>query len=228
MTHAKKIPAHIRFAALAVDGVAFAFIDGVLHVRTAEVQSEAFRGMRGFPGGMIHADETAEQALVRIMREKAAVTESYSEQLYTFSRIDRDPRGRVVAVAYLLLVNPVCAQEIAKDACGVHKASWTPLSKAKKFAYDHDEVLVVALERLRAKIAYTDLMRHLMPKEFTLTELQSAFESILGRGLDKRNFRKKVLALNLVEGTSKKTKGGAFRPAELYRFGKRIGEVEIF
>lgn len=176
-----------------------------------------FPGVPGLPGGLIAPTETAEAAAARVITEKGALTSTklHLEQLATFSRLDRDPRGRVVAVGYLGLVP--YENLTATEQTNTESHYWLPVSDAKRLAYDHDEILLTALSRLRSRIHYTTLIGKLLPREFTLTELERAYESILGNNLDKRNFRKKVLKLNIVTATGKKRADGAFRPAELYK-----------
>ena len=149
------------------------------------------------------------------MADKAGIEKIYKEQLYTFSSIDRDPRGRVVSVAYIALTDGVEAQNLEK--AGV-ETEWQPVSKISKLAYDHDEITKVAVDRLSTKIMYTDIARYLIPKEFTLSDLQKVYEAVTGEGIDKRNFRKRILALNLLKDTKKTIKKGVMRPATLYTF----------
>jgi 8-oxo-dGTP diphosphatase len=204
----------LRFAALAVDAVCFRVVDGELEALLGKVVSEgnAFKGRWAHIGGLVRVDETAEDAVERLLRDKAGVADIHKEQLYTFSAIDRDPRGRVVSVAYLALTK-------LQDCPAVFpNTTWERVSSLPKLAYDHDAITQVALERLRAKILYTDLARYLMPDTFTLSELQRVFEAVLGEGMDKRNFRKRILAAGFLKDTKKTVKHGVMRPAALYAF----------
>ncbi len=219
---------HLRFAVLAVDVALMSIRNGVLVVRVMRVERPPhFPNSTGLPGGLIDPRETAEEAALRIIREKGLIASSvYTEQLYTFSEIDRDPRGRVVAVGYLSLVpwNDLTEDE-QRDG---DDAWWEAVRDATGYAYDHDHILDTALVRLRSRAHYTTIVRNLMPHEFTLTELESAYESILKTALDKRNFRKKLLKLGVVTPQGKKRTGGAHRPAELYAFrGKNVEEIEL-
>lgn len=212
----------IRFAALAVDIVCFRVDGDELQFLVGKVASEgnAFHGHWAHIGGLVRVDETAEQAAGRLMRDKAGLENVSCEQLATFSRVDRDPRGRVVSVAYLGLVG---GGEGAVAAAGTR---WEPASKkAKSLAYDHDEILEAAIGRLRAKASYTNILCHLLPPEFTLSELQRVYEAVLGRELDKRNFRKKITATELVEATGRKRREGIMRPAALFRFTRREQQI---
>lgn len=216
----------LRFAVLATDTVAFRLFNNTLEVLLISVTNPAFAGKEGLPGGLITPEETAEQAAVRHLTDKGGLAGAYIEQLYTFSDVDRDPRGRVVSVAHLALFSPDEARLESREA--QEAGRWCPVESVPKLAYDHDTILRTALERLRARIEYTTIIRHLLPKEFTLTELQMAYESILAHELDKRNFRKKILALGLIAETGRTRTQGASRPAALYKFARPgVQTIEI-
>lgn len=218
-------PHTLHFAVLATDAVAFRLHAGQLEVLLIPVTNPAFKGKEGLPGGLINPKETAEQATIRHLTDKGGLSGPYIEQLYTFSDVDRDPRGRVVSVAHLALFVPDEAELQSGAGQGVR---WCPVTSVPKLAYDHNHILSVALERLRARVEYTTVIRHLLPKEFTLSDLQSAYESVLGHDLDKRNFRKKILALALVAETGRTRISGASRPAGLYHFAhKGVRTIEI-
>ncbi|MBI4128671.1 MAG: NUDIX hydrolase [Parcubacteria group bacterium] len=207
----------LTFAVLATDTVLFTVDGHELKVLLMRVHRPPHVTRHwGVPGGLIHPKETADQAAQRHLREKGGVTGVYLEQLYTFSRVDRDPRGRVVSVAYLGLVPGV---DISKHSDG--EVGWFPVRLLPALAYDHREIIRTAVERLKAKLEYTNIAYRLVPEAFTLTELQRVYEVIIGRKLDKRNFRKKLFFLNLLEKVGRKKKSGASRPAELYRFRER-------
>lgn len=220
---------HLHFAVIAADTALITFRDGRLLTRLIRVDRPPFFcNEQGLPGGLIDPKETADEASVRHVERKTGISAAklYTEQLYTFSRLDRDPRGRVVAVAYLALVP---WEKLTKEEQADTEASWwTPLSSAKKLAYDHDEILAFALKRLRSRITYTTVLSKLLPKEFTLTELEGTYEIILGTDLDKRNFRKKILKLNIVTPLAGKFTGGRSRPAQLYKFtSNRVEEIQV-
>jgi len=202
---------NLKFAVLAVDTVLLSIIDGILHVLLIDVSVPQFKGKKGLPGGMITPTETAEEAVARHLSNKAGVSKTFLEQLYTFSSIKRDPRGRVVSVAYMGLVPE-------SKTGAVEGAVWVPVNKIGKLAYDHNEIVLTALGRLRSKVIYTDIVKNLLPKEFTLSQLQEMYEIILGSELDKRNFRKKILKLGLVKATGNEQRGEANRPASLYKW----------
>jgi 8-oxo-dGTP diphosphatase len=220
---------HLHFAVLATDIVILTLRGDELLVRLMDVNSQPFfNHVPGLPGGLIHPEETAEEAARRIIREKADVSPSqtYLEQLYTFSEVDRDPRGRVVAVAYCAYVP--WEKLVGNERKNQEHTWWEPLKSAKKLAYDHDHILATAIERFRSRIRYTTLMAKLMPNEFTLTELEKAFAGMTREDVDKRNFRKKIEKLALLEETGHMTSGEKWRPAKLYRFKRKsVENIEI-
>lgn len=217
----EKAPKNLRFAVLATDTVLLTAHAGKVWVLLMKVDRPPYYIHHwGAPGGLIHPKETAEESAKRHLWVKGKVKNVYMEQLYTFSRVDRDPRGRVVSVAYLALIP---AGKVSLDP--KPELKWFSVEKLPTLAYDHREIIVSALGRLRAKLGYTNIARFLLADEFTLGELQNVYEVVLERKLDKRNFRKKVLALGLVEPVKKQKKGMAHRPAALFRFSE--GELRI-
>jgi len=218
----KKAPEELRFAAMAVDAVIFGIVDKKLHVLVQNVNRPPhYANMPGFPGGLIEKTETAEDAVERHLTDKVHLSGIHLEQLYTFSDIDRDRRNRVISVGYIGCVTPEVVTQYSFD-----DAHWLPVSKIKKFAYDHDEMYQMALARLRGKLSYTTIAQFLLSKEFTLTQLQEVYEVILKTELDKRNFRKKILALDIIKETGRMQEGVKNRPAALYAFkSKSIKEL---
>ena len=217
-----KAPERLRFAAVAVDVVVFGIKDGKLCVYLGLVNRPPhYSNVEAFIGGLIEVGETAEDALKRHLTHKTNLPALYTEQLYTFSAIERDKRNRVISVSYFGLVRPeACDRE---TPVGVR---WCPVNKLPKLAYDHKEIFAVALERLRAKLAYTTMVQCLLPKTFTLTQMQEVYELVLERTLDKRNFRKKILSLDIIAETGEVQAGVKNRPAALYRFtSEKIKEL---
>jgi 8-oxo-dGTP diphosphatase len=179
-------------------------------VLTARRPRPPFQGERALPGALLKAGEDLEEAVQRALRK--AMGEHgvrHLEQLATFGDPDRDPRGRVVTVAYLGL--------LPEPAPTLGEAAWPDADDLPRLAFDHNEIIAVALDRLRGKITYSNVAYGLLPDEFTLSELQAVYESLLGRELDKRNFRKKVLAAEMLREAPGKRRG-RHRPAQLYRF----------
>ncbi|MEL6445317.1 MAG: NUDIX domain-containing protein [Bacteroidota bacterium] len=223
-------PSTLRFAVLAVDVVVFALHEETLRVRLIPVDRPAVAGREGFPGGLVAPTETAEQAAARLLRDKAGIDPEtvYLEQLHTFSAVDRDPRGRVVSVAYLGLTT--IAEDVidtdAADSDTLYSGSgarWQPMDDLPALAYDHDAMASVAGRRLRERLRATNLIGRLLPESFTLTILQDAFESLLGERLDRRNFRRRVQELGLVEPTGEERREGRGRPAALFR----VAEADV-
>jgi 8-oxo-dGTP diphosphatase len=198
-----------------VDVVIFTIQDGQLGVLLVRRGIPPFEGDWAIPGGFVLPDESVEQAARRELQEETGVGEVYLEQLYTFGEPKRDPRGRVVTVAYYALISPERKIAAGSDAA---EARWWPVSALPDLAFDHGEILGYALERLRNKLEYTTVGFQLLPASFTLTELQQVYEVILGRTLDKRNFRRKIELLGILTPLKQQKKTGPSRPAQLFRF----------
>jgi 8-oxo-dGTP diphosphatase len=197
----------------------FTVRDGSLHVLLAQARSGPFAGWWALPGGRVGEEESLDEAAARELPAPTAARDVYLEQLYTFGQPRRDPRGRVVSVAYVgLVADPERVSGAAHDKyAGV---VWHPVSRLPPLAYDHAAVVRLAVTRLRAKLQYTNLAYTLLPPSFTLGELQSLYESILGRKLDRRNYRRRVLSLGLLRPL-RRMRRGAHRPAALYAFRSR-------
>lgn len=208
--------------ALAVDCVVFGLRDKSLAVLLIERGIEPFQGSWALPGGFVRIDETLDQAAERELVEEAGVRVTYLEQLQSFGDLERDPRERVVSVAYFALVNPA-GYELSAST-DARRAAWFPVEAVPRLAFDHAHILKVALDRLRSKIRYKPIGFGLLPDTFTLTELQHAYEIILGRTLDKRNFRKRVLGLGFLKSTAEKLRNVRQRPAQLYSFDQEAYE----
>lgn len=178
-----------------------------------------FQGRWALPGGFIEEDETLERTALRELQEETGVTDVYLEQLYSFGDPGRDPRGRTVSIAYFALVNAERVQVRAGDDAG--DARWHAVNRLPPLAFDHRSMVDMALARLRAKLGYSTVGSQLLPERFTLSELQSVYEVILGRALDKRNFRRKILSLDLLRTRAKGERAGRHRPAQLYSFKMR-------
>lgn len=215
-----------RYPALAVDMIIFTVGEDDLMVLLIRRRGEPFAGRWAIPGGFVEPDESLDDAAARELCEETGVTDVYLEQLYTFGEPGRDPRGRVISVAYYALLRQAPAVVGGDDA---EDARWFPLGELPPLAFDHAAILDYALERVRKKVEYTNVVYSLLPDTFTLTELQRVYEIILGRPLDKRNFRKKIGSLDLVAPTGDLRRDGAHRPAKLYSFRSREPRiVEIF
>ena len=175
--------------AVTVDIVVFAFDGQGLRILLIQRGQAPFEGQWALPGGFVHIDETLEGAALRELREETGLQDIFLEQLYTFGELDRDPRERTVSVAYVALVAlPSRAPQAATDA---RDASWFDCSALPSVAFDHAQIIQVGLNRLRSKIRYQPIGFELLPRKFTLGQLQQLYEAVLGGQLDKRNFRKK-------------------------------------
>lgn len=205
--------------ALTVDCVVFGLDDRELKVLLIRRKHSPFAGRWAFPGGFIGVGETPEEAARRELEEETGLKKIYLEQLYTFGEPDRDPREHVVSVAHYALVNIVGQRlRAADDACD---AGWFPVLRPPPLAFDHARILRVAHERLRGKVRWQPVGFELLPRRFTLSELQHLYETILGEKIDKRNFRRRVLKTGLLVETDQTQKQVAHRAARLYRFDMR-------
>ncbi len=210
---------------LTVDAVIFQITNGALEVLLIKRANDPFKGVWALPGGYNSAGETTTDALHRIVLQKAGVDTqkdlAYSEQLYTFDTVDRDPRGHAVSVTYM-----GCGRDITIRDAGSHTA-FLDVNNLPDLAYDHAAIINYAHERLQAKLTYTNAVSAFLEHKFTMTQLQSAYEIIFGREFDKRNFRKKFLSLDLIRETGDMWRDGAHRPAKLYEFkSKKLQSLE--
>jgi 8-oxo-dGTP diphosphatase len=200
---------------VAVDIVIFTIQSGMLRVLLVKRGIPPFAGQFAIPGGFVREDESLDQAALRELKEETGVGDVYLEQLYSFGDPGRDPRGRVISVAYYALISadrsPLVAGSDAADA------RWCAIRQLTVLAFDHRRILDYALDRLRNKLEYTTVGFQLLPPRFSLTELQEVYEVILDKKLDKRNFRRKLALLNVLRPTREYRRGGR-RPARLYEF----------
>jgi 8-oxo-dGTP diphosphatase len=205
-------------AYVAVDVVLFSVDGGDLGVLLVKVRDGAFTGHWAFPGSLVGVGESLEEVATRELHALTGLDDVYLEQLCTFGDPGRDPQARVVSTAYVGLAPAAGAlhraPRYAEAAVFPVRRLPTPL------AYDHGDMAACALDRLRSKLAYSNIVYGLLPVEFTLSELQDVYEIILGRSLDRRNFRKKLLATGLLKPLAKQRRG-SHRPATLYRFSRR-------
>ncbi len=202
-----------------MDCVVFGLDDEDLKVLLIQRDLEPFAGRWALPGGFVHMDEPLEESARRELQEETGLANIYLEQLYTFGDVDRDPRGRVVSVAHYALVN--LRDHKVKADTDARNAAWFAIGDTPKLAFDHDKVLDKAYERLRGKVRYQPIGFELLPEKFTLTQLQRMYEIILGRELDKRNFRKKILSMDVLEELDEIEQDVAHRAARLYRFDRK-------
>ena len=200
--------------AVTTDCVIFGFDGERLQVLLVERGIEPYKGKWAFPGGFLKMDETAEEGALRELREETGLERAYIQQFHTFSDPHRDPRERVITIAYYALVK---IQEVhgGDDAAS---ARWFPLSEIPSLAFDHDYILRMATQRLREEIHFQPVGFELLPEKFTLKELQSLYEAILGISFDRRNFAKKMLHLEILTELDETIWPTPKREAKLYRF----------
>lgn len=204
------------------DVVFFAIGREGLRVLLVRREREPFSSSWSLPGGMVGQNEALDAAARRMLGSKTGVTGVYLEQLFTFGGIERDPRGRVISVAYYALVSPDRVKAVRERS----SIAWHQVDRLPELAFDHADIIRLAQRRLASKLEYSTIALQLMPERFTLSELQSVYEHILGESLDKRNFRKRLQGLGCLESTGEYHRAGKHRPAMLYRM-KSPGRVEF-
>jgi len=206
---------------LAADAAIFTVEGGQLMVLMVQIRyPEEYTGKWALPGGLLADNETSADAVQRVLQVHCNVGNVHVEQLGAFDSLKRDPRSRAVSIVHMALV-PKLDKPLAVSEKYLDVRWWPVAALPKQVGYDHETVIRAAVERLREKLATGDIAWSLLPKEFSLSQLQAVYESVLGRGLDKRNFRKRILAMGFLAETGKMSSGGAHRPAALYRFMKR-------
>jgi 8-oxo-dGTP diphosphatase len=203
-------------AALAVDCVVFGFDEGDLKLPLIQRAIEPFLGQWALPGGFVRVEETLDDAARRELQEETGVSRVYLEQLYSFGELKRDPRERVVTVAYYALVK--LSDHRVRGATDARNAAWFAIRELPRVAFDHERIIDVAFARLKGKVRYEPIGFELLPPKFTLTQLQHLYEIILEVPLDKRNFRKKILGMELLIETDEIEQDVAHRAARLYTF----------
>ncbi|MEQ8560237.1 MAG: NUDIX domain-containing protein [Cytophagales bacterium] len=205
---------------LTVDAVVFGY-DSTPRISVLLVRRkyEPFKNQWAIPGGFVEEDESLEQAVLRELKEETGVSIGYLEQLYSFGTPGRDPRGRVVSVAYFGLVKPdtykISASSDAKEV------EWFDINDLPDLAFDHKDILDVAIKRLRAKITYEPIGFELLDERFPFSDLENLYSTLLGREIDRRNFRKKILSFGMLDELDEKVSKGAGRPANLFQFNKK-------
>jgi len=214
---------------VAVDVVVLTLLDDRLAALLIERDAAPFRGRLSLPGTFVRMDESLEAAAARVLLDKAGLAKVFLEQLYTFGSPARDPRTRVLSVAYVALIAPDVAAELER----FHplEIPWEgetggPVrvldgERTRPLAFDHDDILGMAVKRLRGKLDYTPIGFQLLPTEFTLLMLQRLHETVLARPVNKDSFRRRMLASGDLESTGTRETDTAHRPAELYRFARR-------
>ena len=213
--------AEARHPRVAADVAVFAFLDGAMNVLLVRRRYEPYESYWALPGGLLEPDETLEEAAERELREETGVTDTYMEQLATFSQVDRDPRGRVISCCYLALVD--AARVRLRPGSDAREAAWRPLeallretNEGTVLAFDHDRILAYARQRLAYKLEYQNVAWSLLPETFTLSELRRVYEAGIGRAFEPNNFRRIALGWGVLAESGERPTGG--RPAATYRF----------
>lgn len=199
-----------------VDAVVFGYREDRLELLLVKRKFEPFSGKWALPGGFVQNGESPEKAISRELEEETGLHVHYLEQLFTFGNPDRDPRFQVVSVAYMILLRS--DQTTLQASTDAAEACWVDVAVCPELAFDHGAILETALRRLRAKLRYEPVGFDLLPEKFLFSELERLYSAILQQPLDRRNFRKKVLSLGILEELPERVSEGPGRPANLYRF----------
>lgn len=197
-----------------VDIVLFTLDDKSLKIVLVKRDQVPHKGRLSLPGGFLWQKESSQQTAARILKDKVNISGVFMEQLYTFDNPARDPRGQILSVTYFALAPIDNLSNLAPNV-EIHD-----VKDAKNLAFDHDHILAYATKRLRAKLGYSNVAYSILPRLFTLSQLQEVYEVIVGHGIDKRNFRKKILSLDIIEQTNQEVRGQRHRPARLHKFKK--------
>ncbi|MBI1286245.1 MAG: NUDIX domain-containing protein [Flavobacteriales bacterium] len=207
---------------LAVDAVVFGYSrESGISVLLIKRKYEPFQGMWAIPGGFVNEDESLEDAVKRELLEETGISVQYLEQLYTFGKPERDPRRRIVSVAYYCLVKSSEFRKLAA-ATDAADAQWFSIKELPELAFDHQTILETAVERLRAKVTYQPIGFELLDKKFPFSDLEHLYASVLDRAIDRRNFKKKFMNLQILDELNEKAEQtGSGRPANLYAFNKQ-------
>lgn len=210
-------------SATSVDNVIFGFEHNKLNILLIKRKEQPFLNQWALPGDLVFPDEDLDVAPQRILEELTGLKDVFLEQVHTFGNVGRHPLGRVFTVAYYSLIKPV--EVMAGKHSFAEKAEWHDVKSINKLAYDHEKIIEKCLQTLRRNIQVRPMGFELLPEQFALSELQSLYEVVLDKELDKRNFRKKVLAMNILMDGDTYQQGVAHRPAKLYFFDKNRYEM---
>jgi len=203
-------------SAFSVDSIIFAFEDKKLQVLLIKRAEEPFKDSWALPGALVHIDENLRDAPIRSLKELTGLDNVFLEQVFTFGKVDRHPKGRVITVAYYSLINKNDVTPV--PASFAQEVMWHDIDDLPELAFDHSDIMKVCLRRLRESVRSRPIGFELLPEVFTLSDVQDLYEAILDKELDKRNFRKKVLSLHILEDCQEYQQNVAHRPAKLYKF----------
>lgn len=200
---------------------------GNLSVLLVRKKDDPYKGYWILPGNMLKNTETLEDNITDAVLDDTGLLNVYIEQCYTFSSLKRNPDERVIATSFMGIVDSKSA-EIKRQERPEVVSEWFSIDAIPKMAYDNEEVIKRNIDYLKKKIVNSNVLKSLFPSDFTLPELQKVYEQILGKKLDRRNFRKRFISLNLIEDTNEKNIGCSGRPAKLYRFKDEIKQIDLF
>ena len=206
-------------SAFTVDNVIFGFDEGDLKVLLIKRNEAPYKNMWALPGYFVYQEEDLETAAYRVLSEITGLSDVYLEQVQTFGDVNRHPSGRVITVSYFSLIK-INDYEQLRPSSIAEEIKWHSISDLGELAFDHNEILKACFNRLKRRVRTRPIGFELLPPKFTLTELQHLYEAILQANLDKRNFRKKILSMNLLVDLKESQAGVAHRPARLYQFDK--------
>jgi 8-oxo-dGTP diphosphatase len=208
-------------SAVSIDCVLFGFDAGELKILLIERNEEPFKDWWALPGNLVDENESVEQSASRILHELTGLSDIYMEQYYTFGEVHRHPQGRVITVAYYAMLRLAGDKALKPLTSYAKRAQWINVKELPKLAFDHQHIFDKGLEKIKRRIKHLPIAFELLPEKFTLTQVQNVYELILGKKLDKRNFRKKILSFGVLKELNEKQKGVSFRAATLYKFDKR-------
>lgn len=204
----------------------FTVEQGVVKVLLIKRKNEPFYGDWVLTGGALYNNESLEEGAYRELEEKTGIKDIPIKQFKAFGRVDRSPVMRMVAIGYIGIIDSKRVS-ILKKSRNTSDADWVPIDKIPHLGYDHNEILEAAIEQLKKDILNSNILKSLFPDGITIPELQKTYEAILDKKFDRRNFRKKILSLNLLEDTNKQSKFEGNKPAKIYRFKDNIDEIDI-
>ena len=205
----------------------FTVEQGVTKVLLVKRKNEPYKGDWTLTGGALYNNEDLDTGAKREIFEKTGIEDIEIEQFKTFGKVDRSSVMRMVAVAYIGVIDS-SRVKVLRETINTSNADWFSIDKIPGLGFDHEEILEEALNYLRSKIVSTDILKALFPHEFTIPEIQKTYEAILNKKFDRRNFRKKLLSLKLIEDTKKTGKFEGKKPAKLYKFKKSIKNQNVF
>ena len=204
---------------VAVDAIVFGYQNNQLYLLLIQQKFGTQETYWALPGGLVKNDESLQEAVKRELKEETNVTVNYFEQLFTFGDdVNRDPRNRVISVAYFALVDPSKLQ--IKADSDADNVQWFNINEIPPLAFDHKIILEKAINRLKSKLTYEPIGFDLLPKEFLFSELENLYCTILEKEIDRRNFRKKILSFEIIEETEQFGSSKSGRPAKLFKFNK--------